>query len=98
MKKTFTLFAAAILVCGSAAAQSPSVPSAEVAPSTGNNNPPPTVQSPWQVLFSHDITAGGAGTGNAGVVPVGLNFWVSRWGTDTFFVVTATGTVTSSFT
>jgi Secretion system C-terminal sorting domain len=98
MKKTFTLFAAALFVFGTATAQSPSVPSAEVAPSTGNNNPPPTVQAPWQVLFSHDITAGGAGTGNAGVVPVGLNFWVSRWGTDTFFVVTATGSVTSSFT
>lgn len=96
MKQTFTLLAA-VLVFGSVAAQSPNIPTAESAPILqGNSNPTP--QSPWQVLFSYDITSAGAGTGNAGVVPVGLNFWVSRWASDTFFIVSAAGTVTGSFT
>lgn len=98
MTKTFTLLAGAVLAFGSLAAQTPSVPSAETSPATGNNNPPPTIQTPWQVLFSYDITAAGAGTGNAGVTPVGLNFWVSRWASDTIWTITAAGTVTGSFT
>lgn len=97
MKKPFTLVAAA-LTCVSVAAQSPNIPTAEYAPISQGNNQNPTPQSPWQVLFSYDITSAGLGTGNAGVVPFATNFWVSKWASDTISIVTAAGTLSSQFT
>lgn len=97
MKKTITLFAAA-LVFGSVAAQSPNIPAAEYAPVQGNSNTNPTPQTAWQLLFNYDITAAGAGVGHAGIVPVGLNFWASKWASDTISVISATGTLMSQFT
>lgn len=99
MNKIFTLFSAALISATTVLAQSPSVPSAEQAPNlNGNNNQNPTPQTPWQVLFSHDITAGGAGTGNAGVVLAGSEFWVSKWASDTISNFSLLGTMISSFT
>jgi hypothetical protein len=99
MNKIFTLFSAALISATAVMAQSPSVPSAEQAPNlNGNGNQNPTPQAPWQVLFSHDITAGGAGTGNAGVVLIGSEFWVSKWGSDTISNFSLLGTLISSFT
>lgn len=99
MNKIFTLVSAALISATAAMAQSPSVPSAEQAPNlNGNGNQNPTPQTPWQVLFSHDITANGAGTGNAGVVLAGAEFWVSKWASDTISTFSLTGTLISQFT
>jgi Secretion system C-terminal sorting domain len=97
MKKIITLFALALFVFTTVSAQQPVNASVDAAPVTGNSNPPPTVQTPWQVLFSYDITAAGAGIGNAGVVMVGPNFWVARWNSDTFSVISPTGSLLSQF-
>lgn len=97
MKQTFTLLAA-VCVFGSVAAQSPSIPSAEYAPVVQGNDPLPAPMTAWQVLFNHNITTAGAGVGHAGIVPVGVNFWASKWASDTISVITAAGTLSSQFT
>ncbi|MCE2772763.1 MAG: T9SS type A sorting domain-containing protein [Bacteroidetes bacterium] len=71
---------------------------AEAAPSVGQHNFNPSLAAPWQVLFSYDITAAGAGSGNAGVVQFGTEFWVSRWGSDTIWSFSLTGSLNGSFT
>ncbi|MGL5889483.1 MAG: T9SS type A sorting domain-containing protein [Bacteroidia bacterium] len=97
MKKIITLFASVLFVFDTVSAQQPVHASVDAAPATNNSNPPPTVQTPWQVLFSYDITAAGAGIGNAGVVMVGPNFWIARWNSDTFSVISPTGSLLSQF-
>lgn len=100
MKKLYILSAAALLSCGMLSAQqqyNPNVPS-ESAPAFGSGNQNPTPQTPWQVLFSYDITAAGGGVGNAGVVVLGTEVWVSKWASDTISTFSLTGTLTGSFT
>lgn len=100
MRKFYTLTAALMLSAGLLSAQqqlSPGNP-AESAPAFGPINPNPTPQTPWQVLFSYDITAAGAGNGNAGVVVFGTEIWVSKWASDTISTFSLLGTLTSQFT
>jgi len=99
MKKIYTILGAALLAGGSLIAQQQNVPAgAESSPVTGNAPSNPEVQTPWQLLYSYDITAAGAGTGNAGIVMLPTEFWVSKWASDTISVFNLTGTMTSQFT
>jgi hypothetical protein len=99
MKKIYILSAAAILSAGILGAQqvNPSNP-ADVAPQFGPVNPNPNPQTAWQVLFNYDITAAGAGVGNAGVVVAGTEIWVAKWASDTISTFSAAGVLTSQFT
>lgn len=99
MKKIYILLSAALISGGVLSAQQVSTAAnVEVAPGINGGNQNPTPQTPWQVLFSYDITAAGSGTGNAGVVQHGTELWVSRWASDTMFTYSLAGTLTSSFT
>lgn len=99
MKKIYSILTVAVLAGGSLIAQQQNVPAgAEVSPSNGNAPGNPGIQTPWQLLYSHDLTAGGAGTGNAGIVMLATEFWVSKWASDTISVFNLTGTMTSQFT
>lgn len=97
MKTFFTIVAASLI--GTASAQNSSVSSVEAAPTTTTTSvkPSSSVKAAWDVLFSHNITANGAGIGNAGVALVGANFWVSRWSSDSMFVVSPAGAVLDTF-
>ncbi|MGL4596352.1 MAG: hypothetical protein ACRCYO_02415, partial [Bacteroidia bacterium] len=98
MTKIFTLLSLAVLSTATAFAQNPNLASAEQAPPQQGNNQNPSLQSPWQVLSNYDITTAGAGSGNAGVVVLGTEVWVSRWGSDTISSFDLFGTMTSQFT
>lgn len=98
MKKLYFLIATAVLSTGILSAQQVSNPNGvEEVPSIGPGNQNPTPQTPWQLLYSIDITAAGAGTGNAGVVVFGSEVWVSKWASDTISTFTLTGTLTAQF-
>jgi Secretion system C-terminal sorting domain len=97
MKNTYLTLSAVALLSFAAQAQQASN-TAEAAPSVGQHNFNPSLAAPWQVLFSYDITAAGAGTANAGVVQFGTEFWVSRWNSDTIWSFSLTGTLNNSFT
>jgi len=100
MKKLYILATAAILSNGMLSAQQQFTPAngSEVAPNINVGNENPTPQTPWQLLYSIDITGAGAGVGNAGVVVLGNEVWVSKWGSDTISSFTLTGTLNSQFT
>lgn len=99
MKKIYSILGAALLAGGSLIAQQQNVPTgAEASPANGNAPSNPGIQTPWQLLYSYDITAAGAGTGNAGIVMLPTEFWVSRWASDTISVFNLSGTLTSQFT
>lgn len=98
MRKLYILATAAIFSTGMISAQQQFTPTAEQAPVIGPGNQNPTPQTPWQLLYNYDITAAGAGTGNAGVVIFGTEMWVSKWGSDTISTFTLAGALTSQFT
>ncbi len=99
MKKIYILLTAVIVSSGILFGQQTTTGNlSEVAPGFNSNNPIPTPQTPWQLLFSYDITAGGSGAGYAGVVAFGSEFWVSRWANDTIANFSITGTLISKFT
>lgn len=95
MKKLYVLASAVLLSAGMLSAQSP-VNQAEAAPIIGSGNQNPASVTPWQLLFSYDITPG-SGVGNAGIAVVGTEYWVSRWASDTISNYTITGTFISKF-
>ncbi|TND06540.1 MAG: hypothetical protein FD123_3475 [Bacteroidetes bacterium] len=98
MRKIYILLSAAVISTGILSAQQAVTPNApETAPGINSGNQNPTPQTPWQVIFNYDITAAGSGTGNAGVVLIGNEFWVSRWGTDTISNYTLAGSFISKF-
>ena len=99
MKKIYIAISLILISTGIVTAQQPTTTSAsELAPGINVTPQNPTPQTPWQLLFSYDITAAGAGTGNAGVVVWGNEIWVSRWGSDTVSNFTLAGTLISQFT
>lgn len=99
MKKLYILTAALVLAGGVLSAQQ-SLPlnGPEAAPAALGGGPNPTPQTPWQLLYSYDITAAGAGIGNAGVVILGTEMWVAKWASDTISSFTLTGTLNAQFT
>ena len=99
MKKIYIAISLVMISTGILTAQQPTPTSAsELAPGINVTPQNPTPQTPWQMLFNYDITAAGAGIGNAGVVVWGNEIWVSRWGSDTVTNFTLAGTLISQFT
>lgn len=95
MKKLFTIMTVSLI--GTASAQTPTITSAESAPVSSSFKPVASEKAAWDLLFSYDITAGGAGVGNAAVVPFGSSYWTARWANDSIFELNSTGIVTSDF-
>ncbi len=62
------------------------------------NPTPPSPQSLFDIQFNYNATDTVGRTGMAGVVYTGTEFWVSRWGSDTLYRLTPTGSVIDTFT
>jgi len=95
MKTLITIITASFI--GAATAQTTAISSVESAPSVSGFKPAASEKAAWDLLFSYDISAGGAGVGNAAVVPFGSSYWTARWASDTIFELNSTGVVTSGF-
>lgn len=95
MKTLFTIMTVSLI--GTVSAQNTTIASAESAPVSSSFKPIASEKAAWDLLFSYDITAGGAGVGNAAIVPFGSSYWTARWANDSIFELNSTGVVTSDF-
>lgn len=104
MKKIFTKIllvpAALFLASGLVSAQDQKsiLTQPEQAPSFGNPTNPTTPQAMWSVLFNYDLNAITGAPGNAGVISMGNEMWVTRWATDSMFRIDMAGNLLERFT
>ncbi len=78
-------------------AQQDAFPSAERSTSEIHFPNVPSIQAMWDIEFQYNLTAATGGSGNAGVVVLPSEIWVSRWATDTLSRLDYSGTLIDQF-
>jgi len=103
MKKIFTqILLTSAFVSAVFVAQAQNLGTSSQAEAVGTGNTPgvsmPATQAVLDHQFTYDVSAAvGGGVGNAGVVNIGTQFWVSKWQTDTIWILDNAGAMVSSF-
>src|SRR5688572_18442858 len=98
--KLLVLIGAAVCLNSGAQAQFTGTPNsnqAEVGPNNTVVGNGISTQALFDQQFNYDITATTGAAGNAGVVHLGSEFWVSKWASDTMWRLDNTGSLISFF-